>query len=802
MKLWMGANGIFSLDSWPLWVFFGGIFLVIYLYVALRRTKKNFEAYMALAIDFFNEDQRYLNIKDQEGKYYMVNKAFLALHQKEEKDFIGKTDEEIFGEPFAKILREMDEEVLATQKVLEKHVSWEGKDYCIRKFPLMLPDGRPGIGVSSENITEDLATKEQRERIIRRNDILIDVFTKDFKSSHEQLNYVLYQALALTDSDYGYIYHYQEEQKRFSVENFAIKGKVSSPKKLQKSSYKLDHMGLWSTSVFSKQPEIHNGVPRGDQKLEIKETFNLMTVPVILGGKVVAVAGVANNPKGYVQGDAEELSLLMTGAWNAKERREYIQRMRETNIDLQENEEKLKLILNSSAEGIYGMDQDGRFTFINKSALRLLGYEDKKALIGKNCHEMIHHHKENGEVYPEHQCLIYKAIAKGETVTSEEEVFFKKDGSSFHTRYSAHPQVRGGVNIGAVVTFSDITARKIHEDNVRYLTFHDPLTGLYNRAYLESIYHSLDQEENYPLSVVVGDVNGLKLSNDIFGHSRGDLFLRRIAEVIQASTREEDLVFRVGGDEFFIFLKNTPLADAQVVMHRIHAAIDQEDFQGVKGSISLGLALRDKESAGLEDVLNEAEQNMYREKTLTQKFEGVKQLKYLVGKLLRIPEEKAHAENTRDLAVSLGCILGLPLNQRKVLEEAAYLHDIGKIPTILSKNLGGKEVYPTRKDHTVIGYRILNSFEETMDTAKPVLSHHEHFDGSGYPKGLKGEEIPIESRIIAVAEKFERLIGGAYKEPLHPEDAFSELLAQNGTLLDPMVLNALRKLLDSWGTTS
>jgi len=518
--------------------------------------------------------------------------------------------------------------------------------------------------------------------------------------------------------------------------------------------------------------------------------FNMMTIPVIIEDKVLAVVGVANNISGYTNTDAEELSLLMTGVWHAKERRESVTALEKTNRSLAEHKDKLTHILNSSADGIYGMDVEGNFTFINKSGLKILGYDDASSLIGKNCHLLIHHSNKELQKINKEECKIFYAITRGDVVTEENEVFFRKDGSYFPVRYSAHPQILNGEIIGSVVTFTDITMRKIHEENVLYLSYHDALTGLYNRAYLEKVYGDLEQEINLPLSVVVGDVNGLKLSNDIFGHKKGDDFLQRIAFIIKGITRDEDLLFRVGGDEFYLFLKNTREEEAKIIMNRISEAITSENFGGVKGSISLGVSVMEDMNTSLENTMNEAEQKMYREKTLKRKEESTRQLDSFISIMMQRKEDRLHAEKTREVALSIGEALSLPAEDMIILREAAYLHDIGKIPYIMQKE-GNSGFMPTRKDHAIIGYRILNSFEETMDIARVILSHHEKWDGSGYPKGLKEKEIPKLSRIVAVAERFDRLASADSYSPEIIEASLEIMKKEAGVTLDREIVEVL-----------
>lgn len=772
-----------------------GIAVAVLAYLTLRFRIRRIttDEYVNLAMDFFNADNRYLSFKDQEKRYFMVNRAFLDLHQQREEQFIGKKDQDVFDKELAIELERMDDEVLQTNKAVVKVLYGKDRVYRFHKFPVLLPGKKKGIGINVEDITEDIAYEKELARNIRRNEILINAFAKDYDSSHDQMDYVLNQALEITGSDYGYIYLFDESKKLFSLENFAVKGKVSSKRRSYKQNYSLDKMGLWSKSVKTREAQIFNRVKRSGRREEEDDHFNLMTVPVIIEDQVVAVVGVANNPKGYTRMDTEELSLLMIGAWNAKFRRESTLQLRDMNTELLEHKEKLILILNSSADGIYGMDKEGNFTFINKSALCLLGYEKVQDLIGKNCHKMIHHHRKDGTEYPSEECRVYDSINRGKVFSCEDEVFTRKDGSSFSVRYSAHPQIRNGEIIGAAITFSDITEQKKREEEILYLTYHDPLTGLYNRSYLEKVHGELEKEKHYPLSIVVGDVNGLKLSNDIFGHHRGDLFLKRTADVIKKSIREEDLVFRVGGDEFYLFLKNTREEEAKAVMEMIQKAVELEDFNGIRGSISLGLYVKTGNELSLEEALNDAEQSMYREKTVRAKMEGKRQLAFLIQHLMSYPKERTHAENTRNYAEAIGKVLQLKQDELRDLEDAAYLHDIGKIPTLLGRSKWEMSFYPTRKDHAIIGYRILNSFEETAGIAKAVLSHHEKWNGTGYPKGLVGEEIPLLSRIIAVAEKFDRLTGVSYGEPMSKEKALRHLDQEKGNTLDPVVVEALKK---------
>jgi len=769
--------------------------LALYFYVQYKRIKikdASTQRYVEMGLRFFDEDNRFLCIKDEELKYFLLNKAYISVLGKKKEDLQGKTDEEVFDEELAMKFHKIDRKILETGEKFDQVVDYYGRTYRMHKLPLILPNGRKGIGAYTEDITDAQNRRKDRERIIRRNEVLLDVAAKEFSSSHEQLDYVLNKALAMTESTYGYIYLYNEEDQIFILENFSKEGVVTPKRKAAQQMYRLDRMGLWSESVRTRKPMIYNGInEKGDEdQTDSLISFNMMTVPVIIEDQILAVIGVANNPKGYQTVEADELSILMTGVWNAIERRESTVELLKANQDLDLNKERLTLILNSAAEGIYGMNIDGNFTFINKSALMLLGYEDASEVMGRNCHDLIHHSTKEGVSVSRENCKIYESNREGDIITTEDEVFYRKDGSCFDARYSAHPKILDGKIIGSVVTFSDITERKKHDEDILYLSYHDTLTGLYNRTYLEHISAELEQEKYLPLSVVVGDVNGLKLSNDIFGHKKGDEFLKKIAQIIRENTREEDILFRVGGDEFYLFMKNTSEETSRTIMDRISSSICEEDFHGVRGGISLGLSVMKSLEVSLDHVMSDAEQEMYREKTMTKSNDNTRQLKSFVDIIMRSEEERVHAENTVKTVEEIGRTLSLSIEEMIKLKDAAYMHDIGIITQMMSEKENGYGLFKSQ-DHALIGYRILNSFEKTMDIARIVLSHHEKWNGSGYPNGLKGEDIPLLSRIITVAERFDRLTSKYSASPITEEDAFSVMKMESGTILDGSLVDLL-----------
>ena len=472
-----------------------------------------------------------------------------------------------------------------------------------------------------------------------------------------------------------------------------------------------------------------------------------------------------------------------------------------SNYVLEENREQLKLILDSTAEGIYGMDTEGMCTFCNESAMKMLGYQSQKELIGQNMHDLVHHTKPNGSPFPQEECRIMQSFKNGEGVYVDDEVFWRKDGTSFDVRYSSYPQYKDGTLVGAVVTFMDNTERKNSEEHINYLTYHDPLTDIHNRLFFEEALPSADVEENLPICVIFGDVNGLKLTNDIFGHAAGDRLLVETAEAFRKGSEGKGILARIGGDEFALVLPRCDEAKANQMMSDIKNAFGGESSGEIVGSLSLGTATKTSPEQSIAEVIESAENRMYKEKTINRKKNNTKMITKIISRLHeRSPREKRHSENVSSLCRKTALIMGLAEADVSRIAENGYYHDIGKIvleDRILNKHKNfNEEEYRKMQQHTVVGYRILNLFDETIDLAEGVLSHHEHWDGTGYPKGTKGEEIPLSGRIIAVAEAYDAMTNDYYERSKTHQEAIDEIKRLSGVRFDISVVDAFIKAAD------
>jgi len=339
----------------------------------------------------------------------------------------------------------------------------------------------------------------------------------------------------------------------------------------------------------------------------------------------------------------------------------------------------------------------------------------------------------------------------------------------------------------------DVTEKNKKQKEIEFLSFNDQLTGLYNRRYFEEEMDRLDVRRNWPLSLIMADVNGLKLVNDAFGHTMGDKLLVASANIIMSVCREDDIISRVGGDEMVVLLPNTDKNQAYKIIERIRNIAKGSKFDDFEVSISFGVSTKTEKDQTLETVYKEAEDDMYKNKL----FESKKLKGNMVDTIIKAlyeksPREKAHSERVSQLCSEMGEALEMGHDEINELKSTGLLHDIGKVA--LDDSLLNRVERTTAEDmaqlrrHADIGYNILSSVNHLSITAEHVLAHHERWDGKGFPKGLKGEEIPYMSRIIALADAYDKMTGfDRHKKALTNEEAIEEIKKCSGLQFDPIL---------------
>ena len=347
----------------------------------------------------------------------------------------------------------------------------------------------------------------------------------------------------------------------------------------------------------------------------------------------------------------------------------------------------------------------------------------------------------------------------------------------------------------------DITDQVEAERKIHHLSFHDKLTGLHNRAFYDDALKKLDSSKEHPFSIVIGDMNGLKLANDAFGHPVGDELIKTTANIIKSACRKGDIVARIGGDEFSIILPNASREVASMVCSRIRAMCDAADSAPIQPSIALGYACKSSDLLSLSEILREAEDNMYKNKLNESKSIRSSIISSLKATLEeKSIESKEHSQRLKDMSLVLGKALDFTDSMMDELALTALMHDIGNIAVpddILLKNgkLTNKE-WETMSKHAEIGYHIILSSPKMSSIAEYILAHHEKWDGSGYPRSLKGEEIPIISRVISLVDAYDAMVNDRpYRKAMNKSDAILELERCSGSQFDPQLVKVFVALL-------
>lgn len=349
------------------------------------------------------------------------------------------------------------------------------------------------------------------------------------------------------------------------------------------------------------------------------------------------------------------------------------------------------------------------------------------------------------------------------------------------------------------VVVRSITERKLTEERLKYLSFHDIMTGLYNRSYFEEELRRLNTKRQMPLSIIIGDIDGLKLVNDTLGHQKGDKLIIKVARILKASCRVEDIVCRWGGDEFAILLPRTDKNTAETVCERIRKACEKAKGEPIPLSISLGVAVKWDFDQNIEGVLREAEDGMYRKKLLESNSTRFPVVTYFQRALAEKTQDTVeHSRRIQDLVLEMGNTLGLSNTEKDELAILAALHDIGEIAipeNILLKPCGlSLEEWEFMKKHSEIGDSIVKSVPDLITIAEAILSHHERWDGTGYPNGLKGKQIPLISRILAIADAYDAMTNGRpYKEAINHQEAVEEIKRCAGTQFEPELVELFIK---------
>ncbi|WP_425059516.1 hypothetical protein SCACP_01080 [Sporomusa carbonis] len=353
----------------------------------------------------------------------------------------------------------------------------------------------------------------------------------------------------------------------------------------------------------------------------------------------------------------------------------------------------------------------------------------------------------------------------------------------------------------------ELTDRRQMEKKLINLSFNDALTGLYNRTFFKQEMSRLEVSGQTPVGIILCDVDGLKLINDTLGHEQGDLLLNTAAKIIKGSVRAGDIVARIGGDEFAVLLPQTGVTLVESVCGHIRTAVDAYNAAHLELPLSMSIgfavgAAGTAETMNMIEIFRQADDNMYRVKLHRSRSTRSAMVKALV-KALEVRDfiTEGHGDRMQELATNLA--LALNLSERRVsdIRLLAQFHDIGKvgIPDRILFKQGQltPEEHVAMQRHADIGYRIAQSVSDLIPIADFILKHHEWWNGNGYPLGLKGEEIPLECRILAIVDAYDALTSNRpYRTAMSPELAVAELRKQAGSQFDPELVDIFCKIIE------
>lgn len=467
-----------------------------------------------------------------------------------------------------------------------------------------------------------------------------------------------------------------------------------------------------------------------------------------------------------------------------------------TKKELQKKNEQQNILLENIDTQIWYLKDENTYGQVNRAHADFIGCKKEK-LQGKSYHYFFGEEEKNSCIRGNKK--VFKEKKKIET----EEWVRNYKGEKRLLEITKTPKLDENGNVEYVVASAeDITEKRKEEDKIKYLSFHDELTKLYNRRYFENEIKRLDTKRQLPISIIIADINGLKIINDSLGHEKGDELLIKSAKILKQVIREEDILARQGGDEFAILLPQTTQKEAEKIINRINNKSNKTKKDELTVSIALGTASKTKLSQDINNILKKADDNMYQNKLSESKSTKSKIVKGLLNTLeSKSDETKEHAVRMTKLAIEFGEKLGLSNSQLHRLSLLATLHDIGKttIPEDILKKpdrLTDRE-WEIIKEHPGRGYKIAKSSEEFALVAEEIYSHHERWDSSGYPRNLKEKEIPYLSRIISIIDAYDVMTNGRpYKKAISQKKASKEIEDCAGSQFDPDLTNIFIEMIE------
>jgi diguanylate cyclase (GGDEF)-like protein/PAS domain S-box-containing protein len=675
---------------------------------------------------------------DTKGKIEFMNPAAEKLTGYKEEEALGKNVEEVFkiineltGEkteiPVEKVLKSGRVQGLANHTAL---LSRDGKMISIADSASPIKDAKGNI-VGVVLVFSDVTKKREYERLLKQYEFII-------KNSEE------------------------------GIGSFDLEGKIRTWNKGCEKIYGYSAEEIIGKHIYTVIPEFE------------RDKVNSIIDRLLKGEEVVPYEGIRRRK------DGKYINVFVSIAAVKDELGRYtgisfishdITEEKRTMLLLK----RYKLLFDSINDIIFfARFDDGKIIEANKAAEGAYGYKIEE-LLNMYIFSLCGCKKE--ELFS----LLEKSGSEGVILNFE---YVKKSGELFYGEANMITvDFEEEKLIMAVVR--DVTERKIAEEQIKHIGTHDLLTGLYNRNFFEEKLTEFEEKGITPVGLILCDVDGLKLINDTIGHKAGDQLLKKASEILKECFKE-DIVARIGGDEFAVILPGSNRKKLEEAIASIREKVGETIFQ-FEGedyplSISIGYSVKENNLQKLEQVFKEADDNMYREKLFHKRSHYRKMLDSILRTYrIRRPEYTKIEEEVKKLSVEFAKHIKLSPVRIKNLELLAEFRDIGMVgisEKVLKENPLTEEELEEYKKHCEIGYRIALSSPDLAYIADMILMHHENWDGTGYPLGVKGEEIPYECRIVSIVEAYVQMI----HKGMSKEEALDELKKASAGLFDPILV--------------
>ena len=693
------------------------------------------------------------------------------------------------------IVRDITETIRAETSLRESQQQEQGLNEELRAVNAELTAMNEELTQSEENLRmQFLELLERDAKIQRQNSILSSlqetvIGLMQRKNPHEVLSAIVADATRLIGTEHGFIYLLEPERKVFrrthgvgfyaqdiGREISASRGIVGLVRRTGKPATINDY-DVWKS--------------RNPDSVQSDHLKAVLQVPLKSGSQVIGTIGVAHCEPDK-QFNADEIDTLIPFAEMASIALDNATLLESYAHELQERrtaEKSLQAMINAIPDTMFVLDQSGTFLDCNtgKGFFNL----PREFFLGKNVEQ----------IFPSAiaASLRFNVLRASETGALQQFEYLLPSGGEIEY-YETRIAVSGKNE--ALVICRDVTDRKRMEDQLTHLSLHDALTNCYNRTFFEEEMQRFAKQRDPQISLLMCDVDGLKIVNDSFGHDAGDAILKSVADILRASFRPSDIIARIGGDEFVVLLTaNTDKILGKACRQiKKNLALYNASHPTRPISLSMGYAIGRTAPVDMNALFKEADNNMYREK-LHQKNSARSAIVQGLVKALEARDfiTEGHGDRLQNQVEEFARVVGIPEYSLPDLRLLAHFHDIGKvgIPDQILFKSGPltDEEWKIMRQHCEIGHRIANSTPDLAPIADWILKHQEWWNGKGYPLGIRGESIPIECRLLSIVDAFDAMTSDRpYRKALDRNAATAELQRCAGEQFDPALVETFTRL--------